>query len=253
MIYLKSNADIAIIRDNGKILTEIFKKLNEIIKTGISTKNIDTIVENIIYSHSAVPSFKGYRGFPAATCVSVNAEVVHGIPGSCILKEGDIVGVDVGVYKNGFHADAARTFPVGMISAEAERLINVTRESFFEGVKRVVIGNRVMDISAAIQRYVESAGFGVIRDMLGHGIGRSVHEKPDVPNYGLPGKGPKLRAGMVLAVEPMVSQGDFRIVTQSNGWTTVTKDGKLSAHYENTLAVTKDGPLILTLNDGDVF
>jgi len=253
MIYLKNNADIAIMCDNGKILSGIFKKLKEIIKAGISTKNIDTIVENIIYSQSAVPSFKGYRGFPAAACVSVNAEVVHGIPGPRILKEGDIVGVDIGVFKNGFHVDAARTFPVGTVSAEAGRLIDVARESFFEGSKQAVIGNRVTDISAAIQRYVESAGFGVIREMLGHGIGRSMHEKPDVPNYGPPGKGPKLRAGMVLAVEPMISQGDFRLVTQPDGWTTVTKDGKLSAHYENTLAVTYEGPLILTLDNGDTF
>ncbi|MDR0454867.1 MAG: type I methionyl aminopeptidase [Deferribacteraceae bacterium] len=252
MIYLKSNADIAIMRDNGKILTEIFKKLKNTIKAGITTKDIDTVVESIIYSRFAEPSFKGYRGFPAASCVSPNAEVVHGIPGEYVLKDGDIVGVDVGAFKNGFHVDAARTYAVGAISAEAERLVTVTRESFFKGVEQAVIGNRVSDISAAVQRYVEAAGFNVVRDMQGHGIGRSVHEDPRVPNFGMPGKGPKLRAGMVLAVEPMVSQGDFRIVTEPNGWTVVTKDGKLSAHYENTLALTDSGPEILTLDDGDM-
>ncbi len=253
MIYLKSNSDIALMRENGKILIEVFEKLKETIKPGVSTKDIDTVVENIIYSRFAVPSFKGYRGFPAAACVSLNAEVVHGIPGSRILKEGDIVSVDVGALRNGFHVDAARTYAVGAISDEAKRLVSVTRESFFMGAGQAVIGNRVSDISAAIQRYVETAGFGVIRDMLGHGIGRSIHEEPSIPNYGPPGKGPKLRAGMLLAVEPMVSQGDYRIVTQPDGWTTVTKDGKLSAHYENTIAVTHDGPQILTLAEGDTL
>ena len=253
MIYLKSNAEIATMRENGKILIEVFKKLKGMIKAGITTKDIDTEVESVIYSHSAVPTFKGYRGFPAATCVALNEEVVHGIPGAVTLKEGDIIGVDVGVFKNGFHVDAARTYAVGVISAEAQRLMNVTRESFFEGVKQAKIGNRISDISAAVQRHVEAAGFGVVRALFGHGIGRSLHEKPDVPNFGMPGRGPKIRAGMVLAVEPMVSQSDFRVITKPDGWTVVTKDGKLSAHYENTFAVTKEGPLMLTLEDGDIY
>ena len=248
MIYLKSNADIAIMRENGKILIEIFEKLKEIIKAGITTKDIDTVVENIIYSHSAVPSFKGYRGFPAAACVSLNAEVLHGIPHSGnVLREGDIVSADVGVFKNGFHVDAARTFAVGMITEDTRHLVDVARGSFFKGAAQAVIGNRVSDISAAIQQHVEAAGLNVIRDMVGHGIGRSLHEEPSVPNFGPPGKGAKLRSGTVLAVETMICQGDFRIVTKSDGWTAVTKDGKLSAHYEDTLAVTGDGPAILTL------
>ncbi|MDR2883759.1 MAG: type I methionyl aminopeptidase [Deferribacteraceae bacterium] len=249
MIYLKSSSEIAIMRENGKILVEIFEKLREFIKPGVSTKDVDNLVENIIYSHSAVPSFKNYRGFPAAACVSINEEVVHGIPtASRVLEDGDIVGIDVGAFKNGFHADAARTFAVGEISAEAKKLIDVTEQSFFEGIKAASIGNRVSDISHAIQKYVELHGFGVIRDMLGHGIGRSLHEEPSVPNYGPPGKGVKLRAGLVLAIEPMVSEGDYRIVTLHDGWTTVTKDGKLSAHYENTVAITPDGVSVLTLN-----
>jgi methionyl aminopeptidase len=224
--------------------------LEEIIKPGITTKAIDNVVENIIYSQSAIPSFKNYRGFPAASCVSVNSEVVHGIPSETrVLVEGDIVGVDIGAFKNGFHSDAARTFAVGEISAEAKKLIDVTEQSFFEGIKKAVIGNRVSDISHAIQTYVEGFGYAVVRDMLGHGIGRSMHEEPSVPNYGPPGKGVKLRAGMVLAIEPMVSEGDYRIVTLSDRWTTVTKDGKLSAHYENTVAITPDGVSILTLNN----
>ena len=254
MIYLKSNADIAIMRNNGKILIEVFRRLKSIIAAGVTTKDIDTEVESIIYSHSAVPSFKGYRGFPAAACVSLNDEVEHGIPrGDVLIRDGDIVSVDVGAFRDGFHVDAARTFAAGLISAEAERLIAVTRESFFKGAEQARVGNRVSDISVAIQSHIEGAGFGVIRDLVGHGIGRSLHEDPGVPNFGFPGKGPKLRAGMVLAVEPMAAQGDFKIVTKSDGWTAVTKDGTLSAHYENTLAVTDSGPLILTLEDGDIY
>lgn len=253
MIYLKSNSEIAIMRENGRILSEVFEKLADFIKPGVTTGAIDNLVENIIVLRSAVPSFKNYRGYPAAACVSLNSEVVHGIPGPRVVQDGDVVSVDVGALKNGFHVDAARTYPAGNISEEAKRLIDVTKASFFEGAKEARIGNRVSDISAAVQKCAEGAGFGVVRDMLGHGIGRSIHEAPSVPNYGPPGKGPKLRAGMVLAIEPMITQGDYRIVTLSDGWTTVTKDGKLSAHYENTVAVTNDGPSILTLMDGERY
>jgi methionyl aminopeptidase len=250
MIFLKSKSEIAIIKENGKILVEAFDRLAEIIKPGISTKDIDKVVEDIILSHSAMPSFKNYRGYPYAVCASVNAEVVHGIPSATrILQEGDIVGIDVGAFKNGFHADAARTYAVGNISAEAQRLMDVTKQSFFEGFAQAKIGNRVSDISAAVQQCAESAGFGVVRDLLGHGIGRSMHEDPNVPNYGAAGKGPKLRAGLVIAVEPMITQGDYRINTLADGWTTVTRDGKLSAHYENTIAITADGPVILTIKE----
>jgi methionyl aminopeptidase len=247
MIYLKSNAEIDIINENGKILAEVFEKLAELIKPGITTKDIDKAAENIIYSRSAVASFKNYRGFPAAVCVSLNEVVVHGIPSDRVLNEGDIVSVDIGAFKNGFHSDAARTYAVGQVSPEARRLIDVTRESFFEGIKYAAVGNRLSDISHAVQVHAESAGFGVVREMLGHGIGRSLHEDPPVPNYGLPGKGPKLRSGLCIAIEPMITQGDYNIVTMPDGWTTCTKDGKLAAHYENTVAITHAGCRILTL------
>lgn len=247
MIYLKSNSEIAIIEENGKILIEVFEKLTDLIKPGISTKDIDKVVENIIYSRSAKASFKNYRGFPAAACISVNESVVHGIPSDRVLNEGDIVSVDIGAFKNGFHADAARTYAVGNISEDAARLIKVTEESFFEGIKFALPGGRLGDISSAIQEHAESAGYGVVREMLGHGIGRSLHEDPPVPNYGKKGSGTKLRAGLVLAIEPMINEGTFRIVTLQDGWTVNTADGKLSAHYENTVAITSNGPKILTL------
>lgn len=247
MIYLKTKSEIAIIEANGQILKETFERLAEFIKPGVSTKDIDKVVENVIYSHSAKASFKNYRGFPAAACTSQNNTVVHGIPSDEILKEGDIVSVDIGAFKNGFHADACRTYAVGGISEEAKRLIRVTEESFFEGVKYAVAGGRLGDISAAIQEHAENAGYGVVREMLGHGIGRSLHEDPPVPNYGRKGSGPKLRVGLVLAIEPMINEGTHNIVTLQDGWTVNTADGKLSAHYENTVAITSDGPKILTL------
>lgn len=247
MIYLKSNADIAIMQENGKILIEIFNRLPGLIKPGVTTKQIDELAEDIITAHGAVPSFKNYRGFPAAACVSVNAEVVHGIPSSeRVLKEGDIVSIDLGAYKNGFHVDAARTYPVGKVSVTAQRLIAVTKQSFFDGAAQAIAGGRLSDISAAVQKTAEDEGFGVVRDMVGHGIGRSLHEEPPVPNYGQPGKGPKLRHGLVLAIEPMITEGDYRLRTMPDGWTTLTMDGKLSAHYENTVAITREGNLLLT-------
>ena len=195
----------------------------------------------------AKPSFKGLYGFPKTLCISVNNQVVHGIPGDYILKEGDIVSIDCGAFVDGFHGDAARTFPVGKVSENAERLIQVTRDCFFEGIKFAQIGNRLTDISHAIQKYVEANGFSIVKTFVGHGIGRDLHEDPEVPNFGRPGKGPMLTKGMALAIEPMVNEGSFRVRTLKDNWTVVTSDGSLSAHYENTVAILPDGPEILTL------
>jgi methionyl aminopeptidase len=248
VIYLKSNHEIEIVRKNGAILVEIFALLSDFIKPGVTTSDINRLVERTIAKYGALPSFLGYRGFPAAACVSVNEVVVHGIPSSRKLLEGDIVSVDIGAFRDGFHADAARTYPVGEISEAAERLIKAAEDAFFSGCAKAVNGGRVSDISNAIQLSAESAGFGVVRDMLGHGIGRSLHEDPPVPNYGPPGKGPKLRHGILLAIEPMLTAGDYNIVTSKlDGWTCSTRDGKLSSHYENTVALTRDGLSVLTL------
>lgn len=247
MINLYSRADIEKIKASGQIIAEVFRQLEDYIKPQITTKDIDNLVENVICSMSAIPSFKNYHGFPAAACVSVNEEVVHGIPSERVLNDGDIVSVDVGAFLDGFHGDACRTFAVGSISDEAKNLIEVTKQSFFEGIEFARVGNRLSDISAAIQKHVEKAGYGIVRDMFGHGIGRNVHEEPSVPNFGRANRGPKLKAGMVLAIEPMVTLGDYRIRTLNDGWTTVTVDGRLSAHYENTIAITNNGVEILTI------
>lgn len=205
------------------------------------------MAEEFITKHGAKPSFKGLYGFPSSLCISVNEQVIHGFPGAYVLKEGDIVSVDCGACINGFHGDAARTFPVGNISKEAQRLIDVTRDSFFKGIEYAKVGNRLSDISHEIQSYVEAAGFSVVRDFVGHGIGRNVHEDPNVPNFGKSGRGPKLQEGMVLAIEPMVNAGTYKVTTLKDGWTVVTADNSLSAHYENTVAILSDGPEILTL------
>lgn len=247
MIYLKSSNEIDIMRKAGRIVAETLAKVEEVIKPGMTTMELDKIAEEYIISCGARPSFKGYHGFPATLCTSVNEEVVHGIPGNRVLQEGDIVSVDCGAILNGYQGDAARTFPVGRISDEAMKLINVTRESFFKGIEMALIGNRLTDISHAIQQYVEAEGFSVVRDYVGHGIGKDLHEDPEVPNFGRPGRGPKLVSGMVLAIEPMVNIGGFHVKTQSNQWTVVTVDGSLSAHYENTVAILPEGPEILTL------
>lgn len=233
--------------ESGQITGGALKLAEESIKPGMTTLELDAIIENYIRSHGAKPSFKNYNGFPASACISVNDVVVHGIPTARVLKEGDIVSVDVGSYYKGYHSDAARTFGVGKISAEAQKLIDVTRESFFEGIKKAYPGMRIGDIGNAIQEHAESHGYGVVREMVGHGIGRALHEAPDVPNYGSAGRGIRLMEGMCIAVEPMINEGTHKIKTLSDGWTTVTADGKLSAHYENTLAITKDGPKLLTL------
>ncbi|MBZ4663312.1 MAG: map [Caloramator sp.] len=247
MIYLKSDQEIEIMRKAGQIVAETLLILEEAIKPGITTKELDKIAEEYIISCGARPSFKGYHGFPATICASVNEEVVHGIPGERVLKEGDIISVDCGAFYKGFHGDAARTFPVGKVTPEAQRLIDVTRESFFEGIKYAKVGNRLGDISAAIQEYVEKNNFSVVRDYVGHGIGREMHEQPSVPNYGKSGRGMRLNKGLVLAIEPMVNMGTFAVKELDDGWTVVTYDGKLSAHYENTVAILDNGPEILTL------
>ena len=222
----------------------------ELVKPGVSTKAIDRAVHDYIVSQGAKPSFLNYNGFPASACISVNNVIIHGIPGGYILKEGDIVSVDVGAFYKGFHGDCAATYACGAISTEAQRLIDVTKQSFFEGIKFATKGNRVQDISHAVQTYVESNGFAVVRDFVGHGVGRQLHEEPEVPNYGAPGRGPRLLPGMTIAVEPMVNVGTYQVKVLSDGWTTVTTDGKLAAHYENTVLITDGEPEILTVTEG---
>lgn len=247
MINIKNNIEIGYMRKAGKVVEDTLDMLETIIKPGITTAEIDRYAERFIRKQGAIPSFKGYCGFPASVCVSINEEVIHGIPGKRVLKEGDIVSVDCGAILNGYQGDAARTFPVGKISEEAEKLIRVTRESFFKGFEKAVVGNRLFDISAAIQAYAESFGYSLVREYVGHGIGKEMHEDPEVPNFGKPGRGLKLQHGLVIAVEPMVNVGKYDVVTQSNGWTVVTEDGSLSAHYENTIAILDGGSELLTL------
>ncbi|MFU0824284.1 type I methionyl aminopeptidase [Clostridium sp.] len=248
MIIIKSSREIEYMRRAGKVVSETLALLQESVRPGITTGELDRIAEEYIRKCNAVPSFKGYYGFPASICTSVNEEVVHGIPGKRVLQEGDIISVDCGAILDGYHGDAARTFAVGKISKEAEELINVTKQSFFKGVENAKVGNRLTDISSAIQEYAESRGYSIVRDYVGHGIGMAMHEEPEVPNYGRPGRGPKLVKGMVLAIEPMVNIGAYDVEVLSNDWTVVTRDKTLSAHYENTVAILENGPEILTLS-----
>ena len=248
MIIIKSEQEIDMMRQSGVVTGQILRELETIIRQGISTGDIDTFVEDRIRSKEMIPSFKGYNGFPASCCISINEEVVHGIPSKKrILQEGDIVSIDVGSTYKGYVSDAARTYAVGNISHEAGRLIDVSKEAFFEGIKFCKEGYRVSDISHAIQTRVEEAGFNVLREFVGHGIGRAMHEEPQIPNYGAAGRGPRIQKGMVFAIEPMVTQGSFRVEVQLNNWTVVTLDGKLSAHYENTVVITDGEPELITL------
>lgn len=248
MIILKSKQEIDIMREAAKVTAEILAELEDYIKPGMSTRDIDNFVENNIVKAKMEPAFKGLYDFPASACISVNEQLVHGIPSKkVILNEGDIVSVDTGTIYKGYNSDAARTYGVGSIDGEAQRLIDVTRESFFKGLEFCREGYRLFDVSSAIQTTVEEAGFSVIRDYVGHGIGRNMHEDPQIPNYGNPGRGPRLSAGMVLAIEPMVAMGSYDVVTLKDGWTVVTCDGKLSAHYENTVVITDGEPELLTL------
>ena len=243
MIIIKNDKEIDLMRKAGKIVAETLLVVEKNIKPGITTAELDRIAEEFITKHGAKPSFKGLYGFPASLCISVNEQVVHGIPGRYVLKEGDIVSVDCGAIIDGYHGDAARTFAVGNISEEAQKLIEVTKESL-EAAK---VGNNLTDISNEIQKYIEASGFSVVRDFVGHGIGKDIHEDPEVPNFGRPGRGPKLVTGMALAIEPMVNVGSHRVKTLGDDWTVITSDKSLSAHYENTVIILPDGPEILTL------
>jgi methionyl aminopeptidase len=245
-ITIKSDADIARMKESGRIVARSLRAVVAAMRPGVTTLELDRIAEAAIRSQGAEPSFKGYHGYPAALCVAVNDEVVHGLPGPRQLREGDIVGLDLGAYRDGFHADAALTAPVGEVSREARRLLRVARESLTRGIAQARIGNRVADISAAVQRYAESKGYSVVRDLVGHGIGRQMHEPPQVPNFTVTGPSPELRQGMTLAIEPMVNVGDPEIEQDRDGWTYRTTDGELSAHFEHTVAITAEGPMILT-------
>jgi len=246
MITLKSSHEIDMMRRAGKITAAARALARDMVKPGVTTQQIDEAVYKFIVSQGATPSFLNYGGFPASACISVNDEVIHGIPGKRVLREGDIVSVDVGACIGGFHGDCAGTYPCGQVSDEAMRLIRVTQESFFEGLKYAREGYRVSDIGAAVQAYVEANGFSVVREFVGHGIGRQLHESPEVPNYGKPGHGPRLLRGMTLAVEPMVNMGKAAIRQLADGWTVKTVDGKYAAHYENTIYITAGDPELLT-------
>jgi len=253
MISLKTGRNVDAMRRAGKIAAAARALAGEMVKPGVSTKAIDKAVRAFIASQGAQPSFLHYNGYPASVCVSVNEQVIHGIPGGRKLREGDIVSIDVGAYIDGFHSDCAATYVAGACSAEHARLIQVTRESFFEGLKQARAGNRVPDISHAIQSYVEARGYSVVRDYVGHGVGAQLHEKPEVPNFGRPGHGVRLLPGMTLAIEPMINLGGAAIRVLDDGWTVVTADGLPSAHYENTVLITHGDPEILTPIDGDGF
>ncbi len=246
MIRLKSKEDIVAMRAAGEILRRALDKAGEAVRPGVSTRDLDVIIRDSIVADGARPAFKGYHGFPGNACISVNSEVVHGIPGDNILAEGDLVSIDVGVEKNGFHADSCETFPVGQVSEDAERLMQVTRKALAKGIEQARSGSRVGDISNAVQVFVEASGFSVVRELVGHGIGRDLHEEPQVPNFGPAGQGPQLVTGMVIAIEPMVNAGRANVRTLDDDWTVVTADGKLSAHFEHTVAITEQGPEILT-------
>ncbi len=248
---IKSKSEIDLIRESCRIVAEVLKLLEKSIKPGITTKELDIIAEEYIRSQNAEPAFKGYGAdkknlYPATLCTSVEDEVVHGIPGDRILLEGEIISIDVGVKKNNYYGDGAKSFAVGKISDEKKRLLEVTEQSLYKGIEKALNGNRVCDISSAVQKHVEEAGFSVVRDLVGHGIGRSLHEEPQIPNFGKPGTGELLRSGMTLAIEPMVNYGSYNVRFNSDGWTVTTADGKPSAHFEHTICITDSEPEILT-------
>ena len=252
-VSIKSAREINLMRESGRLLEQVHNELALAIKPGISTLDIDRLGEEIIRSYDCIPSFLNYNGYPASICVSVNDEVVHGIPSAKrIIKDGDIVSLDAGVIYKGYHSDAARTYGIGEISKEAQDLIRVTKESFFEGIKYAKEGNHLFDISAAIGRYAEKHGYGVVRDLCGHGIGTALHEAPEIPNYEMNRRGVKLKAGMTLAIEPMINMGTWKVDWLDDDWTVVTRDHSLSAHYENTVLITENGPKLLTLSKSEV-
>lgn len=245
-IIIKTPEEISLMRRCGGIVATVLKVLSEAVRPGLTTIDLERIAEDAIRRRKGSPAFKGYRGYPYCLCTSVNEQVVHGMPSKRVLQDGDILSIDVGVLSDGFYGDAAITVPVGSVSCEALRLIDITALSLAKGIDAARVGNRLMDISAAVQRCVEAEGFSVVRDFVGHGIGRALHEPPQVPNFGNPGVGERLKAGMVLAIEPMINAGGYRVKVLNDGWTAVTTDGSLSAHFEHTVAITQDGPLILT-------
>jgi methionyl aminopeptidase len=251
MIIYKSEEEIRSMKRSNQIVAKILSELGLIIKPGIQTKELNEYAERRTREMDAVPAFKGYRGYPASLCTSINEEIVHGIPSSRTLRSGDIISLDFGVVYDGFYGDAAVTYPVGEITPQIEKLIATARESFAMGVAKIKEGNRISDISYAIQSHVESQGFSVIRSFVGHGIGFSLHEEPQVPNFGSPGRGPKLKPGMVLAIEPMIAIGNWEVEILSDNWTAVTKDRSLSAHYEHTVALTQNGVEILSLQEDE--
>jgi methionyl aminopeptidase len=246
MIICKTQREIEIMREAGRIVALTHQELKKHIKPGITTKELDEIAEATIRSYDAIPSFKGYNGFPGSVCASINEELVHGIPGSRVLKDGDIISIDIGAKYNGYHGDSAWSFPVGNISSDAQKLLDVTENSLFEGLKLAKPGNRLLDISHAIQKYVEDNGYSIVEEYVGHGVGQNLHEDPPIPNYGQPNRGPLLKKGMTLAIEPMVNQGKRYVRTLPDNWTVVTADKKLCAHFEHTIVIIDNGYEILT-------
>lgn len=246
MITIKSSRDLKLMREACIISARALQIGGKAVEPGVTTGEIDRVIRKYIESQGATPSFLNYGGFPASACISVNETVIHGIPGKRVIKAGDIVSIDVGAHINGYHGDNAATFAAGEVSEEARALMQATEEGMYEGIRAAVAGNRVGDIGAAVQRYVEVRGYSVVRQFVGHGVGTNLHEDPSVPNYGTPGRGPRLLPGMTIAIEPMVNAGTHEVKILGDGWTTVTKDGRLSAHFENTIAITPDGPVILT-------
>ncbi len=242
--------EVRAIKRSNQIVATILNELEEMIKPGIRTKELDEWAETRAREMGAIPAFKGYRDYPASLCTSINEEIVHGIPSSRSLREGDILSLDFGVLYEGYYGDAAATFPVGKITPQAKKLIQTAKEAFYKGLEQIKVGNRISDISHAIQTYVESQGFSVIRSFVGHGIGLSLHEEPQIPNFGLPGRGLKIKPGMVFALEPMIAMNDWNVEILDDNWTAITKDRSLSAHYEHTVAVTQEGAQILSLLDG---
>ncbi len=253
MISLKSKREIEIMREGGKILAGVLSELKKYVRAGLTTLDIDRKAAALIRERGGAPAFKGYRGYPAYICTSLNEQVVHGIPSERKIREGDMLSVDVGVKYMGYYTDAARTWVIGAGSREAGELIRAARDSLYKaGLEQIQPGNKLGDVSHAIQKFIESQGFGVVRDFVGHGIGRGIHEEPQVPNFGKPGRGLKLEPGLVIAVEPMVTQGSHEVVILEDGWTVVTRDGKLSSHHEDTIAITESGPELLTFSEESV-
>ena len=246
MIYLKTNEEIELLRENNILVSQALAEVAKHIKPGVTTKELDRIAEDFIRSHGAIPSFLGYEGYPASACISVNEQVVHGIPSDYVIKEGDIVSVDLGTFMKGFNGDSAYTFAVGEIGDDVRQLLEVTKEALYKGTAQAKAGNRVGDSSAAVQEYAESFGYGVVRELEGHGLGRKMHEAPGVPNYGMRGRGPLLKEGMVICIEPMITMGNRAIVFERDGWTVRTRDRKPAAHFEFAVAIRKDGPDVLT-------